>query len=182
MNWDAIGAIGELIGALAVVITLVFLVLQVRHNTRAMNESNRLERASAIDKHADSISRWRGRLMENEDLARIWLAATKNQELNDQELIRLENLWIDFVNTQRSNYGRSNVVGEVGVARQSLLSVAVQCAQSATFKEHWKLMRPWMELASMDFVDGVESELLKLETGETDQFSANTLLIDLTKN
>ncbi len=60
MNWDAIGAIGELIGALAVVITLVFLVLQVRHNTRAMNESNRLERASAIDRHADSIKRSAG--------------------------------------------------------------------------------------------------------------------------
>ena len=34
MNWDAAGAIGEIVGALAVVITLVYLAIQVRQNTR----------------------------------------------------------------------------------------------------------------------------------------------------
>ena len=34
MNWDAIGAIGELIGGSAVVLTLVYLSIQVRENTR----------------------------------------------------------------------------------------------------------------------------------------------------
>jgi hypothetical protein len=34
MNWDAIGAIGEIVGAFAVVVTLVYLAQQVRHNTR----------------------------------------------------------------------------------------------------------------------------------------------------
>ena len=32
MNWDAIGAIAELIGAIAVLITLVFLTLQLRYS------------------------------------------------------------------------------------------------------------------------------------------------------
>ena len=31
MNWDAIGAIGEIIGAIAVVVTLAYLAIQVRH-------------------------------------------------------------------------------------------------------------------------------------------------------
>ena len=34
MNWEAIGAIGEIIGASAVVITLFYMAQQVRHNTR----------------------------------------------------------------------------------------------------------------------------------------------------
>ncbi len=72
MNWDALGAI---IGAIAVVITLGFLAIQIRYSTRSMDESNRLQRATAIDRHADSVNRWRGSLSENEDLARIWLAA-----------------------------------------------------------------------------------------------------------
>jgi len=58
MNWEAIGAIGELVGAYAVLITLLFLAEQVRHSNHAMAESNRLERVAAIDRHADSISRW----------------------------------------------------------------------------------------------------------------------------
>lgn len=33
MNWDAIGAVGEILGALAVVVTLFYLARQVRQNT-----------------------------------------------------------------------------------------------------------------------------------------------------
>lgn len=36
MNWDAIGSIGEVIGALAVVATLVYLAHQTRMNTKAV--------------------------------------------------------------------------------------------------------------------------------------------------
>ena len=36
MNWDAIGAIGEVLGAIAVVVTLIYLALQVRQNTDAL--------------------------------------------------------------------------------------------------------------------------------------------------
>ncbi|MEP7314132.1 MAG: hypothetical protein ABI859_16235 [Pseudomonadota bacterium] len=39
MNWEAIGAVGELIGALVVAVTLVFLVVQVKQNSRAINAS-----------------------------------------------------------------------------------------------------------------------------------------------
>ena len=35
MNWEAIGAIGELIGAMAVVVTLLYLVKQVKQNTES---------------------------------------------------------------------------------------------------------------------------------------------------
>lgn len=37
MNWEAIGAIGEVAGALVVAVTLAFLVVQVRQNSRAIN-------------------------------------------------------------------------------------------------------------------------------------------------
>jgi len=36
MNWDAIGALGEIAGALAVVVSIVYLSIQIRSNTRAM--------------------------------------------------------------------------------------------------------------------------------------------------
>ena len=39
MNWNAVGAIGEVLGALAVLITLVYLALQVRQNTKAMKRT-----------------------------------------------------------------------------------------------------------------------------------------------
>ena len=40
MNWDALGAVGELVGAIAVVITLVYLAVQVRQSNSAAKSSN----------------------------------------------------------------------------------------------------------------------------------------------
>ncbi len=41
MSWEAIGAVGEIVGALAVVISLVYLGTQVRHNTEVARASTR---------------------------------------------------------------------------------------------------------------------------------------------
>jgi hypothetical protein len=165
MDWDAIGAIGELIGAGGVLLTLIILVRQVKHSTSAMKESNRLERASAIDRHSDSISRWRGRLIENGDLARIWTTGRQDGALDEIERLRLNNLWIDFANTQRANFVRANTVGEVGLARQAAMSVAAEKNESKIFQNEWETGRPWHELASSDFVAVVEEESANLQKG-----------------
>jgi hypothetical protein len=34
VNWEALGAIGETIGALGVIVTLAYLAIQIRHNSR----------------------------------------------------------------------------------------------------------------------------------------------------
>ena len=40
MNWEAIAATGEIIGAIAVVISLIYLTLEVRSNTRVMKANS----------------------------------------------------------------------------------------------------------------------------------------------
>lgn len=46
MNWDAIGAIGEIAGAAAVVATLVYLARQIRHNNAVSEAHVYQERAN----------------------------------------------------------------------------------------------------------------------------------------
>lgn len=41
MNWEAIGAVGEIVGALAVVITLVYLAAQMRQNNDLLRSESR---------------------------------------------------------------------------------------------------------------------------------------------
>ena len=43
MNWDAIGAVGEIIGALAVVLTLGYLAIQTRHSAAATQSATEVE-------------------------------------------------------------------------------------------------------------------------------------------
>ena len=53
MNWEAIGAVGESVGAAAVVISLVYLAIQVRQNT----DSNRLLSAqNLVNQNAASLT------------------------------------------------------------------------------------------------------------------------------
>ena len=58
MNWQAIGAVGEILGALAVLITLVYLARQVKHARRdqqvAAFRANRDERREYFESLRDS--------------------------------------------------------------------------------------------------------------------------------
>jgi hypothetical protein len=51
MNWEALGAIGEMVGAVAVVVTLGYLAVQIRQNTRSVRAASRLEIASGWRAH-----------------------------------------------------------------------------------------------------------------------------------
>ena len=48
MNWDAIGAVGEIVGALAVVATLGYLAIQIRSAHRTAADTNRQSRATGV--------------------------------------------------------------------------------------------------------------------------------------
>jgi hypothetical protein len=53
MNWDAIGAIGEIIGALAVIGSIVYLAIQIRQNSQLLRSA---AQDSASIKYSTTIS------------------------------------------------------------------------------------------------------------------------------
>ena len=51
MNWDAISAIGEIVGSIAVVITLAYLAVQTRqnsHHTKALLQQGQSDRVTSM--------------------------------------------------------------------------------------------------------------------------------------
>ena len=56
MNWDAIGAVGEIIGAIAVVASLVFVGFQLRQNTTAMKLASTNDVMGDLEKKLDQVS------------------------------------------------------------------------------------------------------------------------------
>lgn len=167
MNWDAVAALSEAVGAIGVIASLIFLIVQLRQNTKAMRESNVLERAMLMDRHTDSVGRWRSSVAENEGLATIWHKRLTDQTLSDVEGIRLNNLFINFVNTQRSNFERALVVGEPGMAQQASRSVAIEIVGADTLYTLWLQAKPWHSLASPEFVARVEGYIEEQRRGPT---------------
>lgn len=59
MNWDALGAIAEAVGALGVILTLIYLSAQVRQNTAQMRDTAKDARLDSFDRTIEAFSRHR---------------------------------------------------------------------------------------------------------------------------
>jgi hypothetical protein len=64
VNWEAISAIGEIVGAIAVVISLIYLAREVHSNARAT-------RRAAMRSTLDSLTRFAHQVTEHADLAEL---------------------------------------------------------------------------------------------------------------
>jgi len=56
MNWEAIGALADLIGGAGVILTLVYLAVQVKQNTQSMRENNPITQTDRAIEHARFVS------------------------------------------------------------------------------------------------------------------------------
>ncbi len=88
MNWEAIGAIAEILGATAVVVTLLYLASQTRQTRTAVESAANL---GTVEAH----SRYRQALMVNADLADLLARANANPEISEGDQIRLQMLFDD---------------------------------------------------------------------------------------
>ncbi len=78
MNWDAVGAIGEILGAAGVVVTLVYLARQVRLNTTA----TRLSTSHSISAAARD---WNRPLLLDPELAWTFQVGTEDPSRLDEK-------------------------------------------------------------------------------------------------
>lgn len=82
MNWEAIGAIGEIAGALAVIVTLAYLSVQLRQNTKAA-------RIAAVQAASENSSRFSEMLASDPDLNElVWRGLREPESMNASEARR----------------------------------------------------------------------------------------------
>ena len=88
MSWEAIGAIGDIGGAVAVIATLFFLYKQIRLNTRELERANLHQSAqSTMSNNALYVQIWQP-LMQDKELADIYLRAIKGEALSEIDSLR----------------------------------------------------------------------------------------------
>ena len=94
MNWEAIGAVGEVIGAVAVVATLMYLALQVR-------EAKHATRADVGQRLADELAKLNRDVYTNSEFAQLISRAYAKlsfSELQPDEQQRLGNYFASVLN------------------------------------------------------------------------------------
>ena len=92
MNWDAIGTIAEVAGAIAVVVTLLYLAIQIRQSTSA----TRAGTSAYID---SALARTVGPLRDDPGFAAVWLKGCKDlNSLDEIERLRFTSHLLDMLN------------------------------------------------------------------------------------
>jgi len=83
MNWEAITALAEILGVIVVAVSLVYLSIQIRQNTKV---------ARAATRHAIAVSTENlgSDLINNRDMAEIFVKHMNGQELSPVENLRLQ--------------------------------------------------------------------------------------------
>jgi len=151
IDWEAVGAVGEIVGAVAVVLTLIYLTVQLRQNTKAVQHST--ERGAFEDGQA-----WLYRMVENPEIASLYRLGLMNEELSPDNAMRFRFL-MQLLFTHWHHARRHDVSGLVSVSDiSSVLS-------TAGGSSYWKRARR-QELSEMDaeFVQFLDDILANIES------------------
>lgn len=81
MNWDAVGASAELVGAAAVVATLLYLSVQLRQNTKAVEAE--IGRANL-----EQGTTWLYEVIRDPEVARLYLAGLADELESPEDKLR----------------------------------------------------------------------------------------------
>lgn len=99
MNWDAIAAIAEVIGVIAIIASLIYVAIQVRQNTA-------ITRANIINETNADAQRIPELIAQDAELAAIYDKGMHGESLTGADLVRfialveMYLLWLENVDTQ----------------------------------------------------------------------------------
>jgi hypothetical protein len=144
VNWDAIGAVGDVVGGIAVVATLFYLALQIRQNTRmsraAMTKDLLLASRSAI---MDCTS--------NDRLAGIW--AEIRDDFDDADAARRYTFYQSFFRLYELQFNLSNQ----GLLDQRIAAsyelVIRMFTHTKHFDQYWSVARDQFHGDFAEYVD-----------------------------
>ena len=140
MNWDAIGAVAEMLGATGVIITLGYLAIQLRQNTRAM-------RSSTFQQVSVSLSESAQIAAENPHLIRVLLKAESDPEgLNEEETAYFHFMAIVSLRRHETAF----VQRRLGAVDESLLRGFTTATLALFASPYW---RSWWDQNKQLFLD-----------------------------
>jgi hypothetical protein len=167
MNWDAIGAVAEAIGAIGVICTLLFVAVQVRHSARATEENSREMMESRTRYAADSISRFSESLATSREVASLWRRGSAGELLDPDETVQFFWLFRNFVQVHSTGF----YVSDRGSSKQqsNIRILSGMISRNKGLQEAWPAAAQAFRNADRgDFVNAVEEALAtvaKVDTG-----------------
>lgn len=110
---ESLGNLGDFLGGVGVVITLVYLAIQIRQNTAQLRSAADQTRLSSLDEINRELDAWQSDLVVSEEVANIWLRGLKGDEqLRGADRMRFEYHGARLVHIWQGNYFRYRETGD----------------------------------------------------------------------
>ncbi len=104
MTLEDLGNLGDFIGGIAVIATLIYVAVQIRQNTRQLRQSARDSRSAAFHAAASSTANAVARIADSDEMARIFDSGLGGHALSGSEESRFDALLSLFFNAYEQLY------------------------------------------------------------------------------
>ena len=145
LSWDAIGAVGEVVGGVGVIVTLIYLAIQVRQNTKASEKQNLRDATEFLHSCYRSV-------IEDQELADISVRGMKDYAA----LTEAERERFHYLNVTQLQAATTIIElrGAEDTSIPSMTDVFDRRMLSAGYREWW--IKRGQHIVARDYVDLID--------------------------
>jgi hypothetical protein len=147
MNWEAVGAIGEVVGAAGVIASLVYLAIQIRQNTRSVRRSSARQ---SSEKNAAAL---RSLADYSELFSGDFLGVDRIADMDPSERTRFDMIFGMWMQAKEQDFAdlRAGILeAEYAVPYQDYVCQVLSCPGG---KQWWSERRSWFSASFQREID-----------------------------
>ena len=149
MNWEAIGATGELIGAFAVVVSLIYVGVQVRHSAGAV-------RSAAANDASVAMQNWYLEMGSNRQASDIWFnAMTSPDPLSTHDEFQFMMSMHAVLLGMQNSYFLSQEGTLDAEFREAITTAIVAVKDLPGMDRYWRQRRGFFHTGFAKYIDGL---------------------------
>ena len=145
MNWDAIGAVGEILGATAVLATLIYLAGQIRQTNTALRSQSRRQLLEGLTHDVE-------RVLSNDALFDLYMKGTKGEALDEREEAQATALWLSFLGNLEIQFHEIRD-GSLDRTFESTLRFRLSTILGGPGRERWERSRNYLSVEFQSYID-----------------------------
>ena len=159
MTISELGSVGELVGAIATVATLLYLALQIRANTLSA-------KYSAINDIINRVIKWQSRIAGTPDLMSSWKEGTQSyHSLNIEEQVRFTSIAVEMLAAIEATLETAKNDGIKPESVEAVRAMLHQLMRNIGVREYWEISG--RNLFAKDFVNEVDVILKDAANADT---------------
>lgn len=152
------GSLGEVIGAIATILTLAYLAIQIRQNSLQMREATRVGKTRAMDSTVEAFSRYRAMLTEPENAELYVRGLASYRTLSEVDQVRFRSIIEEYIFAYAAMFLRLKAETYDGTTWEAQIAAAAKVVEGPGVSEWWAERK---HIYGAEFVKTLDSYLAK---------------------